>query len=172
MPWATMSQRVVLTSRWRLDAPAAAVWPLLTDIESWPSWWPYVRRVRLVERAPSSPQGDVAELVWRTALLYGICVRVTTTAFEAPSRLEGRAEGDLTGFGAWLLEPVDAYGVDITYRWELLLERRWMRVLSFLLRPLFEWNHFVVMRAGAQGMAQRLGCRVSQRREWSGSRWP
>lgn len=167
-----MPHHFVLTSRWRLDAPPAAVWRLLTDIQTWPDWWPYVRRARLIERTPASPIGDVAELVWRSALPYGIRLRITTTAAERPNRLEGRAEGDLQGYGLWLLDPVDGNAVDVTYRWEVVLERRWMRVLSFLFRPLFEWNHFVVMRAGAQGMAQRLGCGVSQRSEWSGSRWP
>ena len=167
-----MPQRFVLTSRWHLDTSPASVWHLLTDIDTWPAWWRYVRRVRRIERAPSSPVGDVVELDWCSALPYGMRLRVTTVAAEAPHRLEGRAEGDLNGFGTWLLEGSDGEGVDVTYRWEVVLERRWMRVLSFLLRPLFEWNHFVVMRAGAAGMAQRLGCRLSRLTEWSGGRWP
>ena len=168
-----MPHRFVLISRWRLDtATADAAWQLLIDIEAWPSWWPCVRRARRIERAPASPLGDVAELHWASAMLYPIRLRVTTIAAERPHRLEGYARGDLQGVGTWLLDDVDGGGVDVTYRWEVVLERRWMRALSFLLRPLFEWNHFKLMRAGAHGMARRLGCRVSHLREWSGSRWP
>lgn len=167
-----MPRRFVLTSRWRLDTSPEAVWQLLTDIEAWPAWWRYVRRVRRIERSATSPVGDVAELVWGSALLYGIRLRVTTLAAERPTRLEGQSQGDLNGFGIWLLDAATDAGVDVTYRWEVVLERPWMRALSFLLRPVFEWNHFVIMRAGAAGMARRLGCRLSHLSEWSGSRWP
>lgn len=166
--------RFVLVSRWRLQADAGAVWQLLTDVEAWPSWWRYVRAARRIERAPTSPLGDVVELDWGSALPYGLRLAVTTEVAERPHRLQGRARGDLRGSGTWVLEPVPAAGpqhasaVDVTYRWEVELERPWMRALSFLLRPLFEWNHFVVMRAGAQGMAQRLGSPLSQLHEWSG----
>ena len=137
-----MPHRFVLTSRWRLDTTPAAVWQLLTDIEAWPAWWRFVKRAHRIERGPSSPLGDVAELHWGSALPYGIRLRVTTVAAERAQRLEGHAEGDLRGVGTWLLDAADAGGVDVTYRWEVLLERRWMRALSFVLRPLFEWNHF------------------------------
>ena len=123
-------------------------------------------------RAPASPVGDIAELHWGSALPYTIALRVTTVAAVRPQRLEGHAQGDLQGVGTWLLDAVDGGGVDVTYRWEVVLERRWMRVFSFLLRPLFEWNHFKVMRAGAVGMARRLGCRRSHSSEWAGGRWP
>jgi hypothetical protein len=164
-----MPQRFVLTSRWRLHTPAAAAWRLLTEVEAWPAWWRYVRRVRRVRIAPGTPLGDVTELHWGSALPYDLCLRVTTVAALAPHRLEGHAQGDLQGIGTWVLEPVDGIdAVDITYRWEVVLQRRWMRALAWLLRPLFEWNHFVVMRAGAQGMAHALGCQVSQLHEWAG----
>jgi uncharacterized protein YndB with AHSA1/START domain len=159
---------LVLTSRWRLDAAPEAVWRLLTDLEGWPRWWRYVRRARILGRGAASPVGDVAEIVWTSALPYGIRLQVTTAAAERASLLEGHAEGDLRGVGTWLLEAAASGGVDVTYRWEVGLTRRWMRALAFLMRPVFEWNHFVVMRAGARGMAAALGCRLSALHEWSG----
>ena len=168
-----MPPRFVLTSRWRLHTSAAAVWRLLTEVEAWPAWWRYVRRARHVSSTPATPLGDVTELVWGSALPYGLRLRVTTVAAEAPRRLEGQAQGDLEGVGTWVLEPADGgTAVDVTYRWEVVLQRRWMQALAWLLRPLFEWNHFAVMRAGAQGMARALGCRVSHLREWAGSARP
>jgi uncharacterized protein YndB with AHSA1/START domain len=165
-----MTQRIVLTSRWRLDTPAAAVWRLLTDVEAWPRWWRYVRRVRVVSRAATTPVGDIAEIDWASALYYGLRLRVTTAVAEHARLLEGHASGDLRGVGAWILEPVDDGGVDVTYRWEVALQWRWMRALAFALMPLFEWSHFVVMRSGAQGMARVLGCRLSHCTEWVGTR--
>lgn len=166
-----MLHRLVLTSRWRLDTDATAVWQLLTDVERWPAWWRYLRRAKMITRAATSPIGDVCELHWRSALPYGVHLRMTTATAERPSLLEGHAEGDLRGVGAWILEPVDGRAVDVTYRWEVALEKPWMRWLAPLLTPIFTWNHFVVMRAGARGMATALGCRLSNLSEWAGGAW-
>jgi uncharacterized protein YndB with AHSA1/START domain len=159
----------VLTSRWRLDAPAERVWQLLTDIDGWPRWWRYVRQVRVVAAGGPDAVGQVVAIEWASALPYRIRLQVTTTRTERARQLEGRADGDLQGCGTWVLEPAAADTVDVTYRWDVTLHKPWMCVTAFLLRPLFEWNHFVVMRAGAQGMAQVLGCRVLRASEWAGA---
>jgi len=159
----------ILTSRWRLHASADRVWAVLTDVEAWPRWWRYVRAAHVESRGAADHVGDVARIDWGSALAYGVRLRVTTTLAERPRQLEARAEGDLHGRGLWLLEPAADGAVDVTYRWDVVLHRPWMRRLAPLLRPLFEWNHFVVMRAGARGMARRLGCRLSGLREWSGA---
>ena len=164
-----MPHRFILISRWRLQDSPAAVWQLLTDIDVWPLWW---HAARCTQRAASSPLGDVAELNWRSALPCAVGLRIKTVVAERPHRIECHAQGDLQGVGTWLLEPADGGWVDVTYRWEVRLDRPWMRLLSILLRPLFEWNHFTVMRAAADGMGRRLGCRVVRVSEWSGSRWP
>lgn len=161
--------RFVLTSRWHVAAAPAAVWVLLAEIEAWPRWWRYVKRARIVSRSATTPVGDVAAIDWRSALPYGLKLRVATTASERPRLLEGHADGDLRGVGTWLIEAADDGGSDVTYRWEVALERPWMRRFAWLLRPLFEWNHFVVMRAGAHGMAHALGgTQATRLQEWSG----
>lgn len=164
-----MAPRFVLTSRWRLDSPAADVWALLADVERWPLWWRHVRHARLLQRGAASPLGDVADLHWRSALGYPIRLRVRTVAVEPLRLIEGQAEGDLRGVGAWILEPAGDGAVDVTYRWEVVLERRWMRALAFVLAPVFAWNHFAVMRSAARGMSGHLGCRWSRHAEWAGA---
>ena len=149
--------------------PPERAWQLIADVQVWPRWWRYVRRVRILSRGAADHVGDVAELDWSSALLYRIRLTVTTTQAEFERLLEGHAEGDLRGRGTWILEPAPQGGVDVCYRWEVSLERRWMRAWSIVLRPLFEWNHFTVMRAGAHGMARELGCRISGLAEWSGA---
>ena len=39
-------------------------------------------------------------------------------------------------------------------------ETRWMNMLAPVARPLFEWNHNVVMNWGAKGLSERLGASV------------
>ena len=164
-----MPHRVTLISRWRLDESPAAVWRQLADTGTWPAWWPAVCRTR---RAVSSPVGDGVDLRWPSALPFAVGVRLEVFEAEWPQRLDCHVLGDLQGLGTWLLDPAEGGGVDLTYRWEVWLERRWMRLLSVLLRPMFEWNHFRVMRAAARGLGRQLGCRVEPVSEWSGGRWP
>jgi hypothetical protein len=36
--------------------------------------------------------------------------------------------------------------------------KRWMNLLAPFARPVFEYNHDVVMRWGGEGLARRLSC--------------
>lgn len=164
-----MPHRLILISRWRVEASAPAVWSLLADVKSWPAWWPGVCRV---ERSAASPLGDGAELHWGSALPCAFHLRLKTVAAERLRRLECQTQGRFQGLGIWLLEPDEGGAVALSYRWEVRLDQPWMRALSILLRPMFEWNHFRLMRTAAGGLGRQLGCRVEHLSEWTGSRWP
>ncbi|MCV2367925.1 SRPBCC family protein [Roseateles oligotrophus] len=154
------------------------IWDLLTDLENWPRWWPQVSQARLLHRAPVGEAGTKVALTWRSPLGYGFTIDVLNTRRERGEdghcEIEGRSSGDLMGQGLWVLDPVrssvtagEPRQVDVTYRYEVELGRRWMRWLAPLLRTLFKWSHFAVMEAGAQGMATRLNCRSSRLKHWT-----
>ena len=174
--------RFVLISRWRMTCPSQPIWALLTDLESWPHWWPQVSRVRLLRRAPVGEAGTHAALTWRSPLGYRFTIEVINTrrerAADGHCEIEGRSSGDLLGQGLWVLDPVpdqvpgtggaaSAQQVDVTYRYEVELGKRWMRIAAPLLRVLFKWSHFAVMEAGAKGMAAQLNCSSSQLKHWT-----
>jgi hypothetical protein len=172
-----IKDRFVLISRWQLDCTIEVAWQCIGDVRRWPAWWPNVREVRAEDEteprcAHEIPRvGDAAWIEWTTRLGYGFRLRVVTTRVHPPFELEGAAEGDLIGHGLWVLEPVggadgDRGGVLVTYRWDLHLNRPWMRLAAPLLRPVFAWNHFDVMRCGAHAMAKHLGCRLLQHRDY------
>ncbi|MBC3227501.1 SRPBCC family protein [Serratia fonticola] len=56
----------------------------------------------------------------------------------------------------------DALGIGALHRytWHVRTTTLWMNCLAPLAAPLFRWNHDAVMRAGAKGLAQRLGTSV------------
>jgi hypothetical protein len=164
-----LKDRFVLISRWHLDCTIEAAWQHISQVRDWPKWWPNVRAVRAVRLDQEAAGGGglylprvggQAWIDWRTRLGYGLRLCVTTTRVAAPFELEGAADGDLSGMGLWVLEAQGAAGVVITYRWDVHLNRAWMRLTAPLLRPLFAGNHFAVMRAGADAMARAIGCRV------------
>ncbi len=162
-----MQDRFVLTSQWKLACDAQQVWALLDNVVEWPKWWPHVTRTSV--QHPDNDDGIIrtVSLVWRTPLAYRLNLRVTRTRALPPLELEGTVEGDLDGRGLWLLTSQDNDSVIITYRWDVRLSRPWMRRLAPLLRPVFAWNHFQVMRSGARGMAKQLGCMLSEYRDMS-----
>ena len=164
-----LQDRFVLISRWRLDCGIDVAWQHVSDVRDWPNWWPCVRAVRVDEDAQHpaaayTPRaGNRATIDWKTPLGYGLRLHVTTTRVLAPFELEGVACGDLEGHGLWVLQPRHAErteGLQITYRWDVHLTRRWMRWTSPLLRPLFARNHAAVMRNGAGAMARSIGSRL------------
>lgn len=147
--------RYVLVSRWRIDAPLDDVWQMLVEPEHWPAWWRYVRRVELLGHGDADGVGAVRRIVWSSALGYGLTLTVTTRRVLKLCEIEASASGDVDGTGLWQIE-ADGAGTRVTYRWEVVLRKPWMRRLARLLRPLYAWNHHAVMRAGAEGLARRL----------------
>ena len=108
-------------------------------------------------------EGNVRHYVWRGALPYRVAFTMRVVRVERPVRLEGVADGDVCGTGRWRLTS-EPSGTRVDYLWRVRLRRPWMRRLSPLARPLFEWNHAVVMQRGAQGLARWLGVAVT----WDG----
>ena len=70
-------------------------------------------------------------------------------------RLHGIAFGELEGTGTWLFEQKNDVCF-IQYDWVVFTNKAWMNYLAFLLRPAFQYNHNVVMRRGAEGLAKKL----------------
>ncbi|HEV8690068.1 MAG TPA: SRPBCC family protein [Ideonella sp.] len=147
-------------SHWRLDAPPQAVWQALTDVDAWPEWWPYVRRVQLLRRGREPDGvGALRRIDWASRLPYGFTLDVECVESDEPRRLRGRSSGHLEGEGLWELWP-DGVGTVVRYTWRLDLNTTWMRLAAPLMAPLFRWNHHGVMRGGARGLARWLAARA------------
>ena len=78
---------------------------------------------------------------------------------ERPVRVYGRATGQLEGSGHWRLFEQGNLTV-VTYEWNVRTTKPWMTALAPVARPVFEYNHDVVMRWGGEGLARRLGCNL------------
>jgi uncharacterized protein YndB with AHSA1/START domain len=140
---------------WCLDAPIEAVWDTIFETERWPEWWKGVEKV--VELEPGGPDrvGSVQRYTWKSRLPYRLEFDMRTTRVERPHLIEGVAEGDLDGSGLWRL--YDGSGTAVTYEWTVATTEPWMNLLAPVARPVFAWNHDVVMRQGGEGLARRLG---------------
>jgi uncharacterized protein YndB with AHSA1/START domain len=147
--------RFELVTEWALKAPVEAVWQALSAPEEWPSWWRAVVKVETLEPGDASGIGALRRMTWRTALPYTLTFDMRTTRIEPMRLIEGRAEGELSGLGRWTLTPA-GNGTQVRYDWLVDVTKPWMRTAAPLLRPVFGWNHGVVMGWGEQDLAHKL----------------
>lgn len=144
-----------LVSIWRLNAPMEQVWQILSDGQRWPEWWPFVEAVEQID--PGGPGGvrSVWRHTWRTMLPYKLRFALCVTRIEAPSLLEADVTGDVLGRGVCRISTEDGQTV-VRYEWKVRTCRPWMKWLGPVARPLFGWNHRMVMQRGAAGLAAFL----------------
>lgn len=148
-------------TRWKVQAPVAEVWAEINNPEAWPSWWPYVRSVSLIQAGDENGVGSIRRFEWSSALPYSLAFDLQTTVVEKFKRLEGEASGELEGTGIWIFEEEEDWTF-VRYDWIVKTNKWWMNLLAWLLRPLFAWNHDKVMEAGRKGLERRLGVLVEK----------
>ena len=146
---------------WHIEAPIEAVWEAIRQSERWPEWWRGVRQVVELERGDDNGIGNRRRYTFRSRLPYDLVFEMRTTRVEYPQVLDGAALGELEGEGRWRLE-ADGNGTVVRYAWEVRTSRRWMNWLVPLARPLFAWNHDLIMRRGEEGLNRYLRDRSGQ----------
>src|SRR6187200_613195 len=144
---------------WCLDAPIERVFEAIDDAARWPEWWQGVERTVKLAEGDADGIGRLWELTWRSALPYELTFTSRVTRRDPPHVIEGTADGELIGVGRWRLYSGPA-GTAAVYEWNVRTARPWMNRLAPVARPLFAWNHDVVMRHGAEGLARRLGAQL------------
>ncbi len=54
-------------TKWKFDAPIDQVWQEIRNMDSWPEWWKYVKRVQLIKHGDTNDIGSVRRIMWTTA---------------------------------------------------------------------------------------------------------
>jgi Polyketide cyclase / dehydrase and lipid transport len=139
---------------WCVDAPIERVWGAIEDAGRWPAWWKGVRAAEQLEPGDEGGIGRLWRFTWRSRLPYDLTFESRTTRSEAPYLLEADADGELIGIGRWRL--YSGQGTAVVYEWNVRTSRAWMNRLAPAMRPVFAWNHDVVMRQGGEGLARLL----------------
>jgi uncharacterized protein YndB with AHSA1/START domain len=147
--------RYEFLTTWCVDARVDVVFDLLHDSTGYPRWWQGVERVVVLESGDETSVGKLVRFTWRSVLPYSLEFDLRVTRVERPYLIEGQATGELEGVGVWRL--YEGHGTAIVYDWRVRTTKRWMNLLGPLARPAFAWNHDLVMRQGAHGLATELG---------------
>jgi uncharacterized protein YndB with AHSA1/START domain len=150
-----MAAQYHFVTDWTLRAPLEAVWAELNHPEHWPSWWRGVVAVELLEAGDENGVGAYRRMTWKSLLPYRLQFNMRTVSVVRLASIDGVADGELQGTGRWTLAPT-ATGTAVRYEWTVAATKPWMRLLSPVARPLFAWNHDVIMRWGLEGLTRRL----------------
>ena len=153
----TMSDRgwFEFFDEWRLAAEAAAVWPMIRDVEGWPDWWPSVRSVTPVAGGTRSTY----TFRFRTRLPYDMAFTAELVQDDTLLTAEARVTGRVDGSGLCAVAVIDG-GTLVRFNWWVRPQLAWMRAVAPFARPIFSWNHRSLMAEGARALARRLDTRL------------
>lgn len=136
-------------NQWRVNAAVADVWFVLSDIESWPQWWPGLPvAVPVDERIAPGSRADI-QVISPIGLTLSFGIELQDT--EPPNFVRFSAAGDLRGSGEWSLQQTGPI-TTISSVWCVTTRRMPIR----LMRPVATRMHSIVMSAGHRGLVRRL----------------
>jgi hypothetical protein len=143
-------------THWRINASVEKVWDAIYHSERWPGWWKGAESVIEVKPGDSLGVGAVRRYVWKSTLPYRLAFEVETLRIEPLSHLEGEVKGgDLEGKGVWRFRREGETAL-VRCDWNVRTTKSWMNFWAPFARPLFQWNHDVVMRRGEAGLKRLL----------------
>jgi len=147
--------RYSFVTRWSLDAPIERLWDELYRPLDWPLWWKGVSSVEQLACGDADGLHSRYRFTMRSRLPYALKFEMETTRLDRPYVIEGSSSGELVGTGIWTLARTTT-GTAIRYDWTVEVTKPWMRALSSFARPVFAWNHGVIMRWGLEGLRRRV----------------
>ncbi|MBI4115977.1 MAG: SRPBCC family protein [Candidatus Omnitrophica bacterium] len=146
---------------WQIEAPIEQVWEEIYHSQRWPRWWKGLESVIEIRPGDEQGLGAIRRYTWEARLPHSLVFDLETTRVEPLRCLEGIASGDLDGKGSWRFQEEEGRTL-LRYDWNVKTTKPWMNFLAPVARPLFEWNHNLIMRWGEQGLRSLLEKRVSE----------
>jgi hypothetical protein len=143
-------------TRWRVAGTCGEVADVLGNPLDLPRWWPsvYLSATEL-EPGDSRGVGRRVAVLTRGWLPYTLRWEFRVIESRYPHGFALTAAGDFDGHGVWTFEQDGAF-VNMTYDWRLRAEKRLLKYLSFLMKPVFGANHRWAMARGEESLALEL----------------
>lgn len=143
-------------TRWRIEATPDEVFRIIENTDDYPRWWGRVwLAVERIEEGDANGAGRRYKLFTQGWLPYRLRWESTTIEKVSPARIHIEATGDFVGRGIWTFA-ADGRFTNVTYDWRLRADKPLIRALSFVLKPLFRWNHNWAMARGLEGLREEL----------------
>lgn len=144
-------------SNWTLNATAEEVYDILSENQRLPEWWPAVYLdVKISENGSENGIGKKVKLYTKGFLPYALIWQYEVMEVTKPHHIKIRAYGDLVGEGIWSLKNSGSGQCIINYDWKIKVDKPLLKYFSWLLKPLFSYNHEWAMRKGERSLNLEL----------------
>lgn len=151
----------VFLTNWHAKGKAAGAYEILTDVPGYLRWWSEVYlAVNPLAPAGKDGLGQSYRLLTRGNLPYRLRWDARIIETRRPNGFTIEATGDFIGRGIWSFNE-HGKDLEIVFDWRLRAEKPLLKSLSFLLKPLFRWNHRWAMERGEQGLRRELNRRTT-----------
>jgi hypothetical protein len=156
--------RYHIVTTWRFDASVEEVGAILADVERLAQWWPSVYlAVREIAHGDPTGVGKEVELHTKGWLPYTLRWTFRVTEVEQ-GRVVLTPTGDFLGQGEWTFLQ-DGPTAVVRYDWDVEARKPVLRMLTWLLRPIFTANHNWAMRKGEKSLRLELARRAATTEE-------
>ncbi len=144
-------------THWSIRGPIGVVFEILRDGAGYSRWWGPAYRIT-EEVGPK-----LIRSVVRARLPYTLEFTSQLVREDPPYELEIHATGELEGRGHWRLSQV-GFLTEVVFHWDVRAHKPLIRWFSFLLKPLFRWNHDWVMHLGEKRLQAEVDRRIDSPR--------
>jgi hypothetical protein len=144
---------------WQVAIPIDRVWMAIRDLEAYPRWWKEFIEVKRLNDVDGV--GSQVSVHAKARLPYHMYFNLETIIEERPHLAVVRVRGDLNGRMRWRLDSA-GNGTHLIFDETVRTGKLLLNALAPLFKPLFAWNHKVMMRSGELGLRRYLG--VERRR--------
>ncbi len=138
---------------WKVAASIDRAWMAIRDLEAYPRWWREFVEVRRLNELDGV--GSQVSVHAKAALPYHMYFDLETIVEERPRLAIVKVRGDLNGEMRWRLEP-EGSGTHLTFDESVRTGKLLLNVFAPAFKPLFAWNHRVMMASGERGLHRYL----------------
>lgn len=147
-----MNNRYRFVTDWWIDGEITEVADIFKDVAGFAHWWPSVYlRIDEIEPGDADKVGCVVDLYTKGWLPYTLCWSCRVTEANYPYGFSLVSWGDFVGTGVWQLRQ-DGQRVHVRYTWDIEAQKRLLRRLTPILRPIFAMNHRWAMARGEESL--------------------
>ncbi len=144
---------------WRIESTVDEIFEVLGNGPDLMRWWPSVYlRVTEFEAGREDGVGKVMDLYTKGWLPYRLRWQFRITEVRRPHGFTLEAWGDFVGQGKWTFEQ-DGNWVNITYDWNIRVDKPLLKLFSPIAKPIFAANHRWAMNQGEMSLKRELARR-------------
>ena len=128
----------------------------ISTIRQYPLWWGRVyKRIEKLNAIPDNKPGVRYAITISGFLPYRLSITNEVIYSRKPDIIQFEAMGDLRGRGTWYFAECEG-GTEITFDWRVVANKAVLRLISFLLKPLFRANHHFCIVEAEKGIRKDL----------------